>query len=251
MERITAQSPSPPAIAPPPHAVSAVILNWARPRNIDRILASLASGGVVDDVIVWNNRAESPYWPHPPATGSLAVRVVNCSADFGLYTRFAAGLFAKNECVLIQDDDIELPAASLSTLYSAWTADPLILHGIFGRAPRHDGSYARAIRGEAECPVVLTRAVLTHRSNFAEFFRLAPMFDEIQRNSQPHGNGEDIIFSYVAMNRSGRKNRIHSVAKLELPDTDSMNGRDRAAHVAHRSRVLRACEAWLSRCRCW
>ena len=117
--------------------------------------------------------------------------------------------------------------------------------GIFGRAPRRDGSYARAIRGNAECPVVLTRALLTHRSNIAEFFRIAPIFDEIQRDSSPAGNGEDIIFSYVVRNRSGRLNRIHAVPKIELDDTDSLNGRDRAGHIAHRSRLMRACAVWL------
>lgn len=230
-------------------AVSAVVLNWARPRNVDRIIRSWAAGGIVRDAIVWNNRGESPYWPHPPAPEApgFSLRVINASADCGLYSRFAAGLLARHDCVLIQDDDIELPPATLAALVRAHVADPLVLHGIFGRAPRRDGSYARAVRGDAEVPVVLTRALVTDRSNFAEFFRYAPIFDGIQRDSSPAGNGEDIIFSYVARNRLGQPNRIYSLPKIELDDHDAMNGRDRAAHVAHRSRLLRACELWFGR----
>jgi hypothetical protein len=147
--------------------------------------------------------------------------------------------------VLIQDDDLELPADSLRRLHEAWQRDPDILHGVFGRATKRDGSYAQNLLGDADAPVVLTRVLLAHRRYMAEFFQVAPAFAEIQQDSRPFGNGEDIILSYVARHSSGRLNRVHAIPVHELPAPHAMHGRNWAAHIAHRSRLLKACEAWL------
>ena len=163
----------------------------------------------------------------------------------GLYTRFAAACLASNDCVLIQDDDLELPAESLQALVDAWHDDPDIIHGVFGRAPKPDGSYARNIGGDAESPIVLTRVLVADRRYASQFFQVAPTFDEVQREGKPAGNGEDIIFSYVAMSQSGRLNQVHRVAVNELPAPHSIHGRNWKLHVAHRTRLLNACEKWL------
>ena len=127
----------------------------------------------------------------------------------------------------------------------AWNDDPDIIHGVFGRAPKPNGSYARNIGGDAESPIVLTRVLVAHRRYASQFFQVAPTFDAVQRDGKPAGNGEDIIFSYVAMSQSGRLNRVHRVAVNELPAPHSIHGRNWKGHVAHRTRLLRACEAWL------
>jgi hypothetical protein len=147
--------------------------------------------------------------------------------------------------VLIQDDDLELPSEALQKLLDAWRADPHVLHGVFGRGPRPDGSYAEAFRGTGEVPVALTRALMTHRVYAAAFLEEVGQFDAVQFDSQPYGNGEDIIFSYVVRRRSGRLNRVQDLPVVELPAPDAIHDRDRPEHIAHRDRVLRACEAWL------
>ena len=171
--------------------------------------------------------------------------VVNAAQDMGLYTRFAAACLANNDCVLIQDDDLELPTESLRALVNAWHDDPDIIHGVFGRAPKSDGSYARKIGGETECPVVLTRVLVAHRRYASRFFQVASIFCDVQRDGEPRGNGEDIVFSYVAMRESGRLNRVHRMAFNELPSPHSIHRRDRKSHIAHRTRLIRACEDWL------
>ena len=218
--------------------LTGVLLNWKRPANVARILSGWQAGTIVTEAIVWNNNPAATF-SHPWAN------VVNASQDLGLYTRFAAACLAKNDCVLIQDDDLELPAESLLTLVDAWRSDPEILHGVFGRAPKPDGSYARNIGGDNEAPIVLTRALVSHRRYCARFFQVAPTFDAVQREGRPAGNGEDIVFSYVVRQASGRLNQVHRVAVNELPAPNSIHGRDWQGHVAHRTRLLRACEAWL------
>ncbi|MGE3779065.1 MAG: hypothetical protein AB7F89_17905 [Pirellulaceae bacterium] len=92
---------------------------------------------------------------------------------------------------------------------------------------------------------MLTRVLVAHRRYASQFFQVAPAFDDVQREGKPAGNGEDIIFSYVARQTSRRLNRVHRVAVSELPAPHSIHGRNWKGHVAHRTRLLRACEAWL------
>ena len=219
--------------------ITGVMLNWKRPANVQRIVAGWLAGGLVTEAIVWNN---NPNAPLGPITGA---KVINAGRDLGLYTRFAAACLAQHECVLIQDDDLELPQPSLAALHAAWQADPAVIHGVFGRTPKPDGSYARNVQGDVEVPVVLTRVLLAHRRYAAQFFEVTPHFSAIQSGGKPQGNGEDILFSYTARRASGRLNRVHRVAVTELPAPHSIHGRNWQAHINHRTRLLRACEAWL------
>ena len=65
--------------------------------------------------------------------------------------------------------------------------------------------------------------------------------------ARPLGNGEDILFSYVAMQETGRLNRVHSISIRELPAPHSIHGRDWKAHIRHRTRLLRALEEQCSK----
>ena len=80
--------------------VTGVMLNWKRPTNVARILAGWQASGFVTEAIVWNNNPAATF-RHPWA------RVINAAQDLGLYTRFVAACLAENECILIQDDDLE------------------------------------------------------------------------------------------------------------------------------------------------
>ena len=219
--------------------VTGVLLNWKRPDNVARIVAGWRASGIVDEGIVWNN--------NPDVTLSLDgwATVVNATRDLGLYTRFTAACLARNECVLIQDDDILLPAESIATLHEAWRSRPDILHGVFGRAPNARGRYVVRDLIGADVPVVLTRALLTHRLHAARFFEFAAAFEALQRGGRPQGNGEDILFSYAVMRHSGRLNRTHRVPVLELPSPDAINARHRRRHFAHRMQLMDACIARL------
>jgi len=219
--------------------ITGVLLNWRRPDNVARIVAGWRESGLVDEGIVWNNN------PDEPLALDGQARVINASHDLGLYTRFAAACLARNECVLIQDDDIVLPTESIAALHEAWRRDPDVLHGVFGRIPDALGLYTLRNAIEEHVPMVLTRAVLTHRRHAAAFFEFAPAFEALQRDGRPYGNGEDILFSYAVMRHSGRLNRAHRVPVLELPSPDGINTRDRGDHLAHRTRLMRACQAQL------
>lgn len=218
--------------------ITGILLNWKRPENVTRIVRAWRESNIVTEGIVWNNDATFLYkddW----------AKVVNGNTDLGLYTRFAAACLASHRCVLIQDDDLLVPDQSLKDLHNAWVGEPDVLHGIFGRAPKDDGSYARNVMGNAEAPIVLTRVLLADRCYAAEFFLHAPRFEHIQQHGHPRGNGEDILFNYVVQRCSGRLNRTHDVSVKELPAPHAIHGRDWKCHVEHRTKLMHACEAWL------
>jgi len=220
-------------------SMSVVILNWKRPDNLARIVIDLQRSGLTDDLLVWNNNSASPLKLEQAS-------VINASRDMGLYTRFAAACLARHEAVLIQDDDLVVPLDSLRYLYNAWMREPDILHGIFGRAAKPDGSYARDIRGDSEAPIILTRALIAHRSHAAQFFVHLPEFMHLLQMGCPVGNGEDIVFSYVARRTAGRLHRVHRLTVEELPAPDPIHGRHWLRHVAHRTAVMQAAETWLA-----
>jgi hypothetical protein len=220
-------------------ACAGVLLNWKRPRNVRKIVAGWQAAGLAQG-IVWNNNPDAQLPAHPWA------QVINTRSDMGLYTRFAAACLAHYDCVLIQDDDIALPPDSIRRLFAFWKKEPSILHGIFWRKPNSDGSYALFGKGDEETPIVLTRILMTRRLYAADFFHHLPWFAEIQKSSQPFGNGEDIIFSYIArLGAHGRLHQTHDLPVMELPAPHPIHQSDPQRHVAHRTKLLRACEHWL------
>jgi len=216
------------------------MLSWRREDNVYRIIDSWQRSGIISTAFVWNNNPDERL-QHSWAT------IINANRDCGLYTRFAAACLAPTAGVLIQDDDILLEPPSQRMLLEHWANDPDVLHGIFGRRPKADGTYARIVDNiEAEVPIVLTRALITQRRYVADFFLKSAAFSALQTESNPPGNGEDIIFSYVTRSISGRLNRIHHIPFAELPAPQAIHHRLGDAHLEHRTHIMRACENFLA-----
>lgn len=213
--------------------ISAVVLNWKRPCNVKRIIEGWRQCSLIDDMIVWNNNPAEPF-------SSNYARVINCNQPFSLYARFAAASLAYNDCVLIQDDDLLLPERSVIALHNYWKSDPDVLHGIFGRKPKPNGTYASNIVGESEAPILITRAVMTKRVYASHFFIEAAKLEDIQDKSQPKGNGEDIIFSYAIRRHTDRLQQVHRIQVQELPCPHAINKMQN--HYAHRTLVMKTCE---------
>lgn len=217
--------------------LTAVVMNWRRPGNVVDVCRGY-DRSLVPHVLVWDGTGTCPDVDAQVVRGP--------SRDLGLYARFALGLLAPTEAVLIQDDDIELGVDTVRALGEAWTRDKTIVHGIFGRRPKPDGSYAQDVdRKNAEVEVVLTRALVCSRSLLSRFFVHLDEFEDIQRDASPRGNGEDIILSYVAMRYSASANRVYNYASRELPAPHAIHARP--GHKGHRTKLMRFCERWRGR----
>lgn len=218
--------------------ITAVMLHWKREENLKKILRALEDDPLINEAIVWSNRADVPFlddW----------ATVIQSSRDMSLTTRFAAAALAKNTCVLIQDDDLLLPKGTVRGLYEQWRENPDILHGLDGRGKNENGEYA-TLRGDRDVPIVLTRALVMHRRLAGEFFAAYGNFEDLLAGGIPRGNGEDIVLNYVAQHLSGRPNRIHNLPRTELPDPHASHRRS-TDHARYRTQVMRRGEEWLAR----
>lgn len=214
---------------------TAVMLSWKRLGNVQRICKAWSESKHISAGIVFSNCNNLPELRD--------MAEVRSSVDFGLKTRFIAGLLAETDAILIQDDDILLPDSSVELLLDHHENDKEVIHGIFGRSPKVDGSYAKLIDNqEADVDVALTRALVCSRTKCADFFKLEHEFPCLQTGI-PKGNGEDIVFSFISMLVSGRQNKVHKVPYTELPDIHSISRRP--GHWNHRTGVLRFCSDWL------
>jgi hypothetical protein len=218
--------------------ITAILQNWKRPANVTRIVRTLATYPPITEILIWSAN------PQCPLPAGLPARITESRDDWGLYARFLLGCYARNDCVLIHDDDLLVPLASLTRLYQAWQRDPDRLHSAHGRRPKADGTYADTVRS-GPAPIVLTRCTMAHRAYFPDFFAAAPAFETIQREGNPAGNGEDILLSYVAQKTSGEMNAVHEVPVHELPAPHAIHQRDWYRHCAHRTKLMHACDAWL------
>lgn len=211
--------------------ITAVLLNWKRPDGVKKICDHLLESELTGEIIIWNNNAEISFsYMHEK------VRIINCSEDFGLFTRFAAASLAKYPCILYHDDDIVAPEATLKELYNNWMKQPYSCHTAFGRNPKN-GNYSKNTQyGPVE--ISLTRYILVHRAVCVHALSKIPLFEDIK--GIPVGNGEDIILSYAAMDYSGKLNKAYKLETQDLYHKDEHAISHRFPdHDAHRSRIIK------------
>ncbi|PYR29827.1 MAG: hypothetical protein DMF90_28990 [Acidobacteria bacterium] len=225
--------------------ITFVILNWRRRANVDEILSTLADIDAIDERIVWNNNPTVVY-------SQTDAVVINSGRNFGCDARYAIATLARNECVLFADDDLVLPAETISALYAAWLAEPEVVHGLYPRVARPDGSYARWLNeepGYAGCRTIILagRATMFSRSLLPAFVEarnhadVKSIRDRFETEGGCPNNGDDIVMSYAAFWRNGRLNRGHSLPVIDLSSPHAVS-----AHPTHhvlREQLMRQLDA--------
>lgn len=215
--------------------LTVVMLNWKRPTNVVRFASAYKAMPCVSEVVVADCGGACP-----PLGLPADVRHVAFDWDPGLPARLAVAGLARTEAVLLADDDIEVPGATVATLFEAWREVRWQLVGLFGRRPSPSGVYSVAdVYGEV--PIVLTRAVMCSRSLCCRALYHAVEMARVL-GGEPFGNGEDIVLSHVAMALSGRLNHAHPLPyqNVSYDDCHAISVRY-PGHKAHRTRVVAWC----------
>ena len=104
------------ACGQPARRVSACLLSWKRPQNLQQIVDSLHGHDFIDEILVWNNNPEV----HLTLVGSK-VRVIPSRSNLVCYGRFACAAQARNEIIYVQDDDVIVQ--NLPALYRQFLGD--------------------------------------------------------------------------------------------------------------------------------
>ncbi len=98
------------------NAVSACLLSYKRPGNIQKIVDNIHQYNFIDEILIWNNNTE-----HELNIKGYKVRVINTIENSICYGRFLCAREAKNEIIYFQDDDALVH--NVATLYQAFLND--------------------------------------------------------------------------------------------------------------------------------
>ncbi len=230
-------------IESPPGGVSAVIPNWERAYNLKHvILPLLEQCPHVDEIIISHGRPETAFDYAGERCRVVHRRDHDAARKYGLARRFLAAAEARNDVVLSLDDDVIVPAESLSALYDGFARDPHLIHSLYGRDPDKNLRYCDRARF-GDVTYALTGAALFPKRLANAFFDYAPLVETLVRDkSEPLWNGEDLFMSLVAVKVNRRLNRAYPFARVELQSggegAPSMVSAC-AAHLAYRSLLSR------------
>jgi glycosyltransferase involved in cell wall biosynthesis len=97
--------------------VSACLLSYKRPRNLQPIVDSLHSYDFIDEILVWNNNTGTKL----TLSGSK-VRILNSKENLICLGRFECAKQAKNQIIYVQDDDVIVQ--NVPELYRRFLSDP-------------------------------------------------------------------------------------------------------------------------------
>jgi hypothetical protein len=227
--------------APERRRLSLIIMNWKRPQMVTKIVERYSNYSIIGDIIVWNNNFESTLdFKNLPN-----VKVVICKHDAGLDSRWAAGILADQEHLLVHDDDLILTEKSLKLLFHKYLRNPELCHGICGRnlADRYI-----PVDSFGPVDVALTTCLIINRRYIGAYFQHVQMFDDLRNYGC--GNGEDILMNWVVRGVTGKKNMAHRIPFADSNKDSAVSlhsiGR-RPGHLSVRNEIARRCVQQLTK----
>lgn len=151
--------------------VTAILLNYARPQNMNLAAHLMLNTPAIGDVVVSNNNPDCDIskWLWAP-TGKL--RIMSQPQKSSSFMRFVVAKEERRSSLFLSvDDDIFLHPAQVQLLCERLMADPSVPHGIYGQ--KWTGDAFRGGIALEECRVdVLSRVYAYTTEHVSEFFRL-------------------------------------------------------------------------------
>ena len=150
------------------YKITLIIAVWKRFKHLDNILKAWLKQPEIDELIIWDNSGH--YRPIMPI--DERIKIISISYNIGTWARMAAANFARNDIVMITDDDIIVQEGFVADLLESYDENKLI--GIWGR--RFEGDYKSGFKKENEfradkiseltiVDFVIGLVHLTHRNN--------------------------------------------------------------------------------------
>ena len=173
------------------------LLNWKRKKNAIQIINKLISFELIDEIIVSNGNIKTAITPED-YNQTDKVKLFDDSEYnniYGLELRFLNGIRAKNENIVIMDDDILVNEIDFNMLVDLYKNDKDRIIGIFGRNIEKEYD---PIHRYGEVDMALTRLLLVQKKMCKLFFVCKPLIEDFYKKGIPYGNGEDIFFSFIA-----------------------------------------------------
>lgn len=201
--------------------ISVIILSWKRPKNIPIILKQLIASKLIDEIFLWNNNPKIKLKSSHPK-----VITMQSGKNFGTLARYCIAFLAKNETILIQDDDLVLKPKQIKTIYKKYKQNKNKLYGCFGRNIM-SGRYVK-INAYGDVDIIIGRTIMFNKKEIYKFFKYAGDFID--------GIEDDILFSFSIKT----KHKVVKVGKIkELPNNHALS--KRPDHLLRRQKMINYC----------
>lgn len=195
--------------------ISVVILNFNRPEFIKKnILKKLNKITEIDEILISHGKKETFF--EGKVKGDTEVinfkHWENENKEYGLSLRFYTSLQAKNNKIIIMDDDIIPSQETVSFLNEKIEEEKERIYGIYGRNLDKNNNY-QVTNFFGEVPIVLTRFLITTKEMcqyFMDNFRIYE--NDMVKNSKPYWNGEDILFSLLSIKKYNNLPKSYSLS---------------------------------------
>jgi len=99
--------------------VSACLLSWKRPKNMQKIVDHLRTHSFIDDIVIWNNNSEIDLNTYVQGGD---VHIINHHENVGPYGRFLCSKHARHHWIFTQDDDCLVK--DIEEIYATFCKDP-------------------------------------------------------------------------------------------------------------------------------
>lgn len=226
--------------------ITLVVMNYSRPENIkNKLLPFYTTIPAVSQIVI-SHCKESAKFDYVSVPGCEIVHRddVENNETYGLFCRYiAAAESSTNECTVVVDDDMIVPAHVLAQLYLKWKKHPTKIIGTRGRVIekvkgkwKYDGN-----RFVTDPDVVLTHCAMTSTKIFRQLLEQEPHFRDLAMSAKVPWNGEDIMLSLFAKFINQDKNVAIHCKYIELDDNHAISStedhnevRDKLTHEIYK-----------------
>lgn len=191
--------------------VTAIVLSYLRPQNIDAILRSLLHTPSVGQVVLCNNHPDIAIGRFVSVT-SPRLRIIQHAKHCGTPERLRIAQDDAARFFLAADDDLFLRPQQYDLLCQALKDDPSRPHGMFGQVMQPDGTFRYAVRGDADVDV-LNRVYAFTSDHVRRFFEITGQL-RFAEDDWKRSDWDDVVLSFSGRHRP----RSHDVgAYLDCP----------------------------------
>ncbi len=191
--------------------LSVVILNFNRPDYIKKSIIPklLEYNRFIDEIIISHGKKETYFDKIRTKYDKEIINIKHLkhweeNKIYGLTLRFHSALEAKNNNIIIMDDDIIPDKDSVAFLKEKIEEDNERIYGIYGRNIDDKNEY-QITNCFGIVPIVLTRCLITSKDTCKYFMDNYKTYEnELIKNSKPYWNGEDILFSFLSIEKHGK-----------------------------------------------
>ena len=197
-----------------------IILSYARPQNIQRILDTILKAGSCGRIVLSNNNPDINILEYIDPSPEV-LEVIQQEERWGPVKRFCIARECESEFFVCIDDDLFLTSRQIDLLVDQVLAEPSVPHGVWGEKITIERNVFKLERGlfnySGEVDVI-NRAYAFTRNHVQRFFELM----EYLRVEDPRnlGPGDDVLLSFSGTGRP----KCHDLGPLENCPTSDQEG---------------------------